>query len=200
MAASLLPHAQRALDDLIAGNGRYVEGSSSTQISSVQRVELANGQAPIAVVLGCSDSRVPIETIFDQAPGKVFVVRVAGNILNEDNLATIEYAVELLNVGLVLILGHSGCGAVQAAVAHLEHGTVFPGHIQRLADAIAPAARSAASQGGDWMEKAVAENVRVTAGALLERSPLVAKAVQEHRLSIAGGVYDLHSGRVTTLQ
>ncbi len=175
-----------ALARLLAGNGRFVDGTPQAPVPSAERIELASGQDPFAVVLGCSDSRVPIETIFDQRPGDLFVVRLAGNFVNDDGLASIEYAIDVLSCELVVVLGHTGCGAVQAALQHIESGTRFRGHIQRLADAIAPAARRARTMDGDWYANAVTENVRQSAHAALARSQIVNIAVAAGLVRVVG--------------
>lgn len=185
-----------ALARLLEGNRRFARGELRAPVPSTQRIELASGQNPFAVVLGCSDSRVPIETIFDQQPGDLFVVRVAGNFVNDDGLASIEYAIDVLSCELVVVLGHSGCGAVQAALQHLESGTRFHGHIQRLANAIAPAARRARSLEGDWWSNAVVENVRAAMHDAGGRSPIVAAAQAAGTARVVGAVYDLHDGNV----
>ncbi len=193
-----------SLDDavarLIEGNRRYVEEHPVASVVSAQRVELASGQSPFATILGCSDSRVPIETIFDQQPGNLFVVRVAGNIVNDDGLASIEYAVTVLNSMLVVVLGHERCGAVKAALNYLETDTRLPGHMQRLADAIVPAARETRGTRGDWWHEAVIENARTNAREVIDRSTIVADAVREGRVRVVGAAYDLHSGIVTFLE
>jgi carbonic anhydrase len=186
-----------ALARLLEGNRRFVAEEPHPPVRSANRIALESGQDPFAVVLGCSDSRVPIETIFDQQPGDLFVVRVAGNFVNDDGLASIEYALDVLSCELVVVLGHTGCGAVQAALQHLQTGTQFRGHIQRLADAIAPAARRAQSLPGDWYENAVIENVRGSAHAMLGRSEIVNAAVEGSTVRVAGAIYDLGTGRVT---
>jgi carbonic anhydrase len=188
---------QAAIDRLQDGNRRFVEERPTATVQSALRIELAAGQTPFAVVLGCSDSRVPIETIFDQQPGNLFVVRVAGNIVNDDGLASIEYSVDLLNSLLVVVLGHSRCGAVTGAVHHIADGWTFHGHIQRLVDAIAPAAETTRGADGDWLENAVEENVRNSVRDLLRRSPLLSEAVEKGNVGLVGAVYDLHSGMVT---
>ncbi|HET9028934.1 MAG TPA: carbonic anhydrase [Candidatus Aquilonibacter sp.] len=190
------------LDDavlrLVEGNKRFVEERTLAPSPSAERISLANGQQPFATILGCSDSRVPIETIFDQRPGNLFVIRVAGNIVNEDGLASIEYGVAVLKSMLVVVLGHEQCGAVKAALDHLESGTFFPGHMQRLADAISPAAIAtrADQTDGDWWHNAVVENVRRNARAVYERSKIIADAVAAGEARIVGAYYDLNSGRV----
>lgn len=186
-----------ALARLLEGNRRFVKEVPHPPVHSANRIALESGQNPFAVVLGCSDSRVPIETIFDQQPGDLFVVRVAGNFVNDDGLASIEYALDVLSCELVVVLGHSGCGAVLAALQHIENGTHFRGHIQRLADAIAPAARRAKSLEGDWYENAVSENVRGGARAMLGRSEIINAAVESGTVRVVGAIYGLHSGRVT---
>lgn len=193
------PTAKAGIDRLIAGNRRFIAGHREHIVDSALRAELTAGQSPFAVVLGCSDSRVPIETIFDEAPGNLFVIRIAGNIVNEDALASMEYAIDILHSSLVFVLGHTGCGAVQAAVQHVTDGTIFPGHIHRLADAIAPAAYATKAKDGDWMYNAVLENARLNAHALCDRSSILATAIDRGAVGVAAAFYDLHSGRVRFL-
>ncbi len=179
-----------ALARLLEGNRRYVAGHPRAVPSSAHRIELADAQRPFAVVLGCSDSRVPVETIFDQGPGDLFVVRLAGNIVTAEGLGSIEYAIELLGSALVLVLGHTGCGAVQAAVSVAQSGSSPPGHIALLAEAIAPVARDA---------NPVVANAHAGARALTKRSSIVRAAVASGALRVAAAVYDLHTGIVTLL-
>ncbi|MBV8639073.1 MAG: carbonic anhydrase [Candidatus Eremiobacteraeota bacterium] len=188
-----------AVTRLVEGNRRFVEEHPVAPVPSFHRIELASGQSPFATILGCSDSRVPIETIFDQQPGNLFVVRVAGNIVNDDGLASIEYAITVLDSMLVVVLGHTQCGAVKAALDFVETNALLPGHMQLLADAITPAARSTSRDNGDWWHDAVIENVRMNAAAVTQRSTIVADAVREGRVRVAGATYDLHSGVVSFL-
>lgn len=192
-----------SLDDAVArlveGNHRFVEESPLSPAPSAQRIELASGQSPFATILGCSDSRVPIETIFDQQPGNLFVVRVAGNIVNDDGLASIEYAITVLNSMLVVVLGHSQCGAVKAALDYVSNDTRLPGHMQLLADAIAPAARATQPGDGNWWSDAVTENVRINAAEVTKRSQIVADTVKAGRVRVVGATYDLHTGVVSFL-
>ncbi len=180
--------ASEALALLQAGNARFVAGEAQSD---------PLGQAPYAVVLGCSDSRVPIETIFDQAPGCLFVVRVAGNFLNEDNLGSIEFSVAVLKSKLILVLGHSGCGAIEAAVGYVKDGVTQPGYIQDLVVKLGPAARNVRADPGDWIGNAVAENVKLNVAAMTGRSTIIARAVASGEVEVKGGVYDLRSGSVT---
>ena len=188
-----------ALARLLEGNRRFVEELPQTAVPSAERVELASAQRPFAVVLGCSDSRVPVETIFDQRPGDLFVIRLAGNIVTTEGLASIEYAREVLGCSLVVVLGHTSCGAVQAAMSLVESGTVFPGHIQLLAEAIAPIARDTRAAGNDWWTAAIKCNARAAKLAILRRSQIVRTAAAHGSLRVAAAVYDLHSGMVGLL-
>jgi len=175
---------------LLEGNRRYVEGRPQAATATANRVELANAQRPFAVILGCSDSRVPVEVVFDQGPGDLFVIRLAGNIVTGEVLASTEYAIEVLGSGLVVVLGHSGCGAVAAAVARANDGAKFPGHIGLLAEAIAPSARD---------EHPVEANARASARALTARSSIVRAAVARGGVRVVAAIYDLHTGVVTLL-
>lgn len=190
MPKTALEHLQQLLE----GNARFARGSAA-----IERAELALGQEPFAVVLGCSDSRVPVETVFDRGPGEIFVVRVAGNVVTSETLASIQYAVELLKTSLVLVLGHTGCGAVSAALEQLRAPAALPGEIGPLVEQILPAARLHAGDGEDAWPNAVAENVRRNMDAL-SADPLLAKAVEDRRIAIRGAVYDLHSGSVRVLE
>jgi carbonic anhydrase len=188
-----------ALARLLEGNRRFVDGQPQTAVPSAERVELASAQRPFAVVLGCSDSRVPVETIFDQRPGDLFVIRLAGNIVTTEGLASIEYALEVLGCSLVMVLGHTSCGAVRAAMSLVESGTVFPGHIQLLAEAIAPIARDTRTAEGDWWTAAIECNARAAKLAILRRSPIVRVATARAGLRVAAALYDLHTGIVALL-
>lgn len=188
-----------ALALLRAGNARFSSGKPRCAPLTARVAELASGQNPFAIVLGCSDSRVPVETIFDQIPGNVFVVRVAGNFLTDAGLGSIEYAVAVLKAKLILVLGHSSCGAVSAAVSYVKDRTSQPGHIQDLVVALEPAATAARHEPGDWLTNAIAENVTRNVRAMTQRSSIIADAARGGALHVTGGVYDLHTGRVAVL-
>jgi len=147
-------------------------------------------------VLACADSRVPVETLFDHEPGDIFVVRLAGNFVSDAALGSIEYAAAVLKSPLVMVLGHTSCGAVQAAVDSVQTGKKFPGHIQILADAIEPAAKAVQHEHGDWVHNAVIENVRLNVRKLKESQPIMAEAVKARELEVVGAVYDLRTGAV----
>jgi len=194
------PAAQTALHSLQLlkeGNARFVAGESHFGSLTARRTELTAGQSPFAIVLGCSDSRVPIETVFDQPPGHLFVVRLAGNFVDDNGLASIEYSIAVLGSTLILVLGHSSCGAVDATVRFLRDGTVQPGHIQKLVTAIEPAAAAVKDQPGDWVANAVEENVRLNVAAMTAGSRIIADAVQSGVVRVIGAVYDLRGGKVS---
>ncbi|HVN68563.1 MAG TPA: carbonic anhydrase [Candidatus Binatia bacterium] len=190
------PTPAQALALLKEGNARFVAGTPRSEPFGSRVAELANGQSPFAIVLGCSDSRVPIETIFDQVPGNVFVVRVAGNFLNDDNLGSIELAVDVLRAQLIVVLGHGNCGAVTAALGYVRDGIAMHGHIQGIVSAIAPAVRAASDAPGDWLDNAIAENVRRNVRAMTERSTIIAAPVEAGDVQVIGGIYDVGTGRV----
>lgn len=189
--------AKAALKNLMEGNARFAAGNPICRplISRVR--ELASGQSPFATVLGCADSRVPVETVFDHEPGDIFVVRLAGNFMSDAALASIEYAVAVLKSPLVMVLGHTSCGAVKAAVDFVETKQPLPGHMQILASAIEPAATATRHEHGDWWQNAVRENVRLNAERLRDSTPILREAVAKGEAEIVGGVYDLSNGKVT---
>jgi carbonic anhydrase len=185
-------NTNRALEKLMAGNQRYVTDQLVHHHQSGRRMRaLATGQHPFAVILGCADSRVPPEIIFDQGLGDLFVIRVAGNILDDAILGSIEYAVEELGTSLVLVVGHERCGAVAATVKHAE----VAGHISTLINAIQPAVDRAKNEPGDLIDNAVRANIKLVVEQLKSSMP-VAELVQQDRLKIFGGQYNLNCGSV----
>ena len=194
-----LPSAKVALEKLKAGNLRYLSGLSSVpRIDPQRREETAtHGQKPIATVLGCSDARVPPELVFDQKFGNLFIIRVAGNVTGTSEIASIEYGVQYLGTPLVVVLGHSACGAVQAAVEK----TPLDGKLPKLVDLIAPAVEAAkkskpSAKGKDLMEAAVEANVRHQINELSTKSDVIKKALQDKKVTIVGGIRDINSGKV----
>ena len=185
--------ADEALARLLDGNKRYTGGKPAhPHQTAARRTEIAKGQAPFAAILGCSDSRAAVEVIFDQGLGDLFVVRVAGNIADEAGLGSLEYGVGVLRVPLVMVLGHSRCGAVEAAVK----GTEVPGHIAALVRAITPAVDSVKGKPGDALDNAVRANAAMTVERLKGTKPVLAEAVEKGALKIVGGRYDLDTGAV----
>ncbi|HSM93900.1 MAG TPA: carbonic anhydrase [Anaeromyxobacteraceae bacterium] len=194
--APAAPNPDAVLKQLKAGNARFVAGKSTHPDGSVgRRKELTKGQAPKAVVLGCSDSRVPPELIFDEGLGDLFVVRVAGNVADPVNLGSVEYAAEHLGTGVVVVLGHHACGAVKATA---ESGGKAEGNIGAIVAEIAPAVEQAKASPGKegLLDDSSHANARRAAAALTERSPVLKHLVEEGKLKIAVAVYDLASGKV----
>jgi carbonic anhydrase len=178
---------------LIKGNARFVRGELENLGHSLQllRRHAAEGQAPFACVLSCADSRVPVELVFDQTIGQLFVVRVAGNFITPEILASLEYGAAILGTKVILILGHSSCGAVTATM----NGQEVPGHIGDLFRYIEPALKTANGS----LEMAVKENARLQRERLLEMSALLAKMVSEGNLKVESAYYDIPTGRVSML-
>ena len=188
-----------ALKRLMEGNDRYVEGKMKPHDYISERPALALGQNPFAGILGCADSRVGPEYAFDVGRGDIFVCRVAGNFADDHSIASFEYAVAVLGTPLILVLGHSKCGAVDAAVKAVKDGKEFPGHIPLLIDAIRPAVKAAQDQAGDLLDNGIKQNLVLNVERLKTASPILSDAVQGGKLNIAGGVYSLDSGRVTLI-
>jgi carbonic anhydrase len=190
---------KEALERLMEGNDRYVEGKMNPHDYISERPALALGQNPFAGILGCADSRVGPEYAFDVGRGDVFVCRVAGNFADDYSVASFEYAVAVLGTPLIVVLGHSKCGAVDAAVKAVKDGKEFPGHIPLLIDAIRPAVKAAQDQAGDLLDNAIKQNVIQNVERLKTASPILSDAVQGGKLNVAGGIYSLDSGRVTLI-
>lgn len=185
----------QALERLIEANRRFVAGHRTPFSLLEKRASHEHGQHPYCVVLGCADSRFPPKLAFDAPPGELFIVRVAGNIVNSDGLASIEYATEFLNVPLVVVLGHSDCGAVHAAIEVLENGTQLPGRLPGLIDQITPAVRAAKESGADnLMEASATENVRRSVAALRNSTPVLHRRISNGDVRVVGGMYHLVSG------
>jgi carbonic anhydrase len=186
-----------ALRDLMEGNARYVANKPTLRDVHAGRQERVATQKPIAAVLSCADSRVAPEFAFDEGPGRLFVVRIAGNVLNDDGTASLEYAVKFLGVRLVLVLGHSNCGAVKAAIDVVQQGVALPGHLPELIDLIKPAVVAAeATQPKDLLSAAIAENARAMGRRIAGETPILSEAASSGQLKVASGVYDLATGRV----
>ncbi len=178
------------------GNHRYVEGNMRRHDFSTERPALALGQNPFAGILSCADSRIGPEYAFDTGRGDVFVCRVAGNFANDDTIASFEYAVSALGTPLIFVLGHQACGAVDATIKQIKNGTSFPGHIPSLTKALTPAVQAAGKQPGDLSANAIKENVVLTVQKLQTAGPILSEAVNQKKLRVVGGVYDLHTGKI----
>ena len=188
-----------ALLALRAGYRRYKAGQSIHTDYREQRAQTASEQHPFAILLTCSDSRVPPEILFDQGIGDLFVIRVAGNVADSVGLGSIEYGVATFACPLVVVLGHTNCGAVKAAVDALEHHERAPGAIESIVQQIIPAANSARNEKGDLYVNATKANAIGVAAGLRATEPIIAPAVREKRLTIAAGLYSLKTGSVTIL-
>lgn len=200
--------AMTALERLKEGNRRFVASmqSDENRLGHLQRAELIKGQNPFAIILGCSDSRVPAEIVFDQGLGDLFVIRVAGNIVAPSQIGSVEFAVEQFAVPLVVVLGHTHCGAVEATVQSLqeEEGMTSP-HIAAIVQRIRPAVEPLlAAPGADDPEgllgKAVQANVRASVVQLLKGSSFLEERAGADALMIVGAEYSLETGRVHYLE
>lgn len=187
----------RALDRLMQGNARYVAGETECKDYSIGRAERAGAQYPLVAVLSCSDSRVSPELLFEQGPGDIFVVRIAGNFVNTDGLASMEYAVKVLGVPLLMVLGHSNCGAVAAAVKVVTEHAELPGHLPELVESIEPAVIAAhGKHPSDLVAATIEENVRLNMKRLIDDTPIISDALAAKKIAISGGVYDISTGKV----
>jgi len=185
--------------DLIEGNRRFVEGKPRKLDLAARRAELAKGQHPRTIVLGCSDSRVSPSLVFDQSLGDLFEVRTAGNIADPIALGSIEYAAEHLHAKVLLVLGHESCGAVAAAAAGARLPTAnLEAIVNRIAPALAELKGSSKSEG--YERKAVEANVHQSAMDTVQRSPIVQKDVDEGKLTVIKAVYSLKTGEVRRLE
>ena len=202
LAASSLPRTARADDEmtpasalsaLMEGNKRFVQMQlgACQQDLSILRERTAAKQVPFAAVLSCADSRVPVELIFDQTIGHVFVTRVAGNIASADIIASLEYSVALLGTKAVVVIGHQNCGAVKAAI----EGEPVPGQISTLYRSLRPAVERAHHD----LEAAIKANAQIQAGLLRDASPVMADAIKKKQLIVVAAYYDLASGVVSLL-
>jgi len=184
---------REALDHLYAGNRRFIAGETTAPNRDIPRLrEVAPRQTPFAAFLGCADSRVPIEIVFDQGFGDLFVTRIAGNVAATENIASLEFGTQVLGAKVLYVLGHTSCGAVAAAAA----GQPVPGQISALFQHIRPAIRAAK---GDPVA-AVRENVRIQAQTLVEASTVISSLVAAGKVLVAGGIFDLTTGKVEPVE
>lgn len=198
------PSAQEALQLLQQGNDRYAQGNTRLRAPTQGRSERTRGQWPYAAILSCADSRVPPELVFDAAEGDLFVVRLAGNFASTEALASLEYAVHVLQVPLLMVMGHSHCGAIAATVHMLQSGASLPGHLPSLTQAIAPALSPlpplpAEGDAAQRMAQATVLNVQHNVRNLHTASTLLRPKLANGQLHIQGSVLDIASGRVNWL-
>jgi carbonic anhydrase len=186
--STLSPDA--ALAELMAGNERFTT-TSDAQDLAILKQNTAEKQEPFAAVLSCADSRVPVELVFDQTIGHIFVTRVAGNVVTSEIIASLEYGAAVLGTKLIVVMGHAGCGAVKAAI----QGKEVPGQISALYPHIQPAV----DQAGDNLEAAAKANARIQAALLGESSPVIKGLVKEGKLKVMAAYYDIATGSVMLL-
>ena len=199
---SIQPTAEQALNRLKAGNERFVSGCA--RFPTVQKevlAELAKGQQPYATVLGCSDSRVPPELVFDAGFGELFVIRVAGNVLGTAILGTLQYAFTHLHTSLFVVMGHEGCGAVKAALASKFDGATHKSRIEELLENILPAldGLDGSKSTDELLHSAIEANIRYTVRALRE-TPEGKARLAEGTVKLVGAIYDLETGRARFLE
>ncbi len=194
-------NGSESLTKLMDGNKRFVSGTlAQKDLGDAKRKELVKGQKPFAIVLTCSDSRVAPEYIFDQGLGDIFVVRVAGNVVDPISIGSIEYAAEHLHSPLLIVLGHEKCGAVAAT---LEAKGKPEGNIGAIIKKIMPAAKSAKKKGGtkdEILEAAIKENVKNTAHEIMKKSKIIQHLVHEGKLKVVAGEYSLQTGKVEMIE
>jgi carbonic anhydrase len=196
---------KQALNQLIAGNERYLSGSSNQSNASHEttRKALVNGQSPVAAVLGCSDSRTPPELIFDAGLGDLFVCRNAGNLLDEAIIGSLEYVVAHAGASLIVVMGHTNCGAFGAAVNAVSDPTAYESRniediIQRLLPAVLKTQKSGQSD-PEWVDAAAKQNVVDSLKKIRSRSRIIAEKIGDETVDVVGAWYDLESGKVTIL-
>jgi carbonic anhydrase len=185
---------EEALKKLMEGNERFVAGrmTSFDEDLKILKAHTVDKQEPFASVLSCADSRVPVEIIFDQTIGHIFVTRVAGNMVTSEIIASLEYGAAVLGTKAILVLGHRACGAVKATI----QGKDVPGQIS----ALYPYIRPAVDEAGTDLEKTIQANARIQARLLRESSPVLASLVKENKLKIVAGYYDLETGKVSLIE
>lgn len=188
---------EQAMKRLREGNLRYRSNAAINTDHSAARASRAMGQRPFAAIVSCADSRVAPELIFDEGPGALFVVRVAGNSINEDGLASLEYGAAVLGIQQIVVLGHSGCGAIDATIGAIRDRTLPPGHLPALVNAIRPAVYDAMDAGAeDLLAAATLRNAQRNAEWVGRQGPILAPLHEAGTLRAAAGVYDIATGEV----
>ena len=195
--ASLTP--QKALQILKEGNHRFINNLKANRDLLEQAGYTADGQFPFAVILSCIDSRTSSELIFDQGLGDVFSVRIAGNIINEDILGSMEFACKVAGSKIIVVLGHTKCGAVKGACDHVEMGnlTALLSKIKPAVDDEKTVTENRTSKNSDFVEKVTTINVKRTVEGIVQRSPILKEMIEKGDIGIVGGTHDIATGRVT---
>jgi carbonic anhydrase len=185
-----------SLKRLMEGNQRYVGGIARRHDFKHEREALVGGQNPYAAILSCADSRIAPEYAFDSGRGDLFVCRVAGNFATEETVASLEYAVAVLAVPLILVLGHDACGAVDATIKSLKDGKPLPGHMPSLVTGLAPSVKAVSEQPGNTLDNAIRRNVVDNVAKLKAATPILSASVEQNKLKVVGGIYRLKDGNV----
>lgn len=189
---------QVVLNELLEGNKRFAnEACEFPRLDENRRLEGLNGQSPKAIIIGCADSRIPPEFIFDQGLGDLFVIRVAGNIIDDAIVGSIEYAVDHLKTPLIMVLSHTNCGAVGAAIDHTPEEA--PGKIGSLIEAIKPAVERARKLEGDLLDNSAKENAKYVVEKLKEQGEIITSAIKNNNLDVVAAYYNIESGLVEIL-
>jgi len=189
-----------ALAKLMAGNNRFLQGFDAPDSFKYQDQSMSHAQRPYACILGCADSRVSPEHTFDESHGNLFVTRVAGNFVTPEILGSLEYGTSVLGASAILVLGHSGCGAINAAISSVSTQAKFEGQIDTLIGALTPAAQETRHSSLEtWKQTAVSQNVRKNVEILRKSEPVLKNLIDAGKLKVFGGVYHLDTGRVEIL-
>ena len=188
-----------ALKRLLEGNKRYVSGKIRVRDYSVNRSILATGQNPYACILSCADSRVAPELCFDESRGDLFVTRLAGNYASLDILASLEYGTAVLKAPLIMVLGHTDCGAIKSGMKADKENVDFPGHIQIITSELKTAVKEGVKLPGNATDNVAKENVKLNVAKLKESTPILRQLVGDNKLLVVGGLYHLDTGKVELL-
>ena len=196
LQAAITP--QQALAELRAGNERFVSAQPKIRHPVADIKEAASGQYPFAVVLSCIDSRQPIELVLDQGIGDIFSARVAGNVLDDDILGSMEFACKVSGAKLIAVIGHSNCGAIKGAVDHVELGnlTGLLARIKPALDQIPNSGQPRNSKNAEFVSEVANANVRLVMQQIRERSPILREMLDKGQISLVGGMYDLSTGKI----
>jgi Carbonic anhydrase len=189
---------EQGLSELKAGNHRYVTGTHLHHDFGPERPQLALSQHPFAIILSCADSRVAPELAFDQSRGRLFVIRIAGNFVDDNGLASAEYGAAVLGAPLIVVLGHSECGAIKSTIDVITKNKELPGHLPKLVSYLKPPVQQALNQGGS-LEAAIRQNVVTNVGKLQTAEPVIAPLAKEKKVEVVGALYELSTGRVEFL-
>jgi carbonic anhydrase len=185
-----------ALKRVLVGNERYVNGTTATTNFQTSSANFAKGQNPFVSVLSCADSRISPESTFDEDRGDVFVTRVAGNYASLDILASLEFGSGVLGVPLIIVLGHTDCGAMKATIAAKKDNAAFPGHIQVITTALAGAVDMAEKMPGDMLDNTTKANIKINVERLRTATPILRGLVSQGKLKVVGMLYNLKTGRL----